>query len=75
MAKSYDFTDTQWDVPIGTKSASSGEQLGKSAEAAWRGNMDTFSGPGASEVTRVTESDTGRVVGWFNNFTGRFTSR
>lgn len=73
--KNYDFTDCSWDVPIGTRGFSSVEELGKSAEAAWKGNMDTFSGPGASEVTRVTESDSGKVVGWFNNHSGKFTPR
>lgn len=73
--KDYDFTDTQWDVPIGTRAFESAQQIGRSVEAAWRDNMDTFSGPGASEVTRVTESDTGKVVGWVNNHSGKYIPR
>ena len=73
--KWFSFTDVHYGVPIGDKKASSVDDLARGAEAAWKSNMDTFSGPGSGEITRVTESKSGRVVGWINNWTGKFTKR
>jgi len=61
--------------PIGDVKAPDVESLGSRAEAAHYNNMDTFVHPcSSSEVVRAHDEN-GGIVGWFNTFTGKFTSR
>lgn len=70
------FTECQTETHIGEKEAPSVEILAWSAVRAWRNDVDTFSSDhGFSGVTRVTEEDSGRVVGWMNSETGKFVKR
>ncbi len=75
MAKVYVFTECQSEIHIGEKPYGSVQELAKDSEWAWRDNMDTFSATHMSGVTRVTEEDSGRVVGWVNTETGKFVTR
>lgn len=73
--QTYLFTECQTEISIGEKTYDSVRELAKDSEWAWRDNMDTFSATHMSGVTRVTEEESGRVVGWINTETGKFVTR
>jgi len=68
------FTTTD-DYPIGDTDAPNVRAVAMRAEAAHYQNMDAFVHPFSnSEIVRAHDEH-GKIVGWMNTFTGKFTSR
>ena len=76
MARKTYYVETTDEQLLGEVSARDVGDLQRKADAAYRGNMDTFVHDGSfSGVARFYDNETGEHVGWFSNITGRFTRR
>lgn len=71
----YEYTCAECEMFIGEKEHDDLRDIQKSTQWAYRGNVGTFLCGYHCDCIRITEKESGKVVGWFDNPSGKFIPR